>query len=412
MRARDWLTGRAHFGCRATNDTGVMMRACSWLGWLALCGALLGCGDAAGPPPVVKAPIVTVSHPAEIEVVDNYYFEGYTAAVSSVDIRARVTGYLSKIYFQDGADVKEGDPLFLIDPRPYQAELDQAKAELARVEAQLKRLDADYARAEKLLPNRTITKEDFDKIAADRAEAQAEVKSRQASIEKANLDLHFAAIKAPISGRISRRLVTEGNLIAANQTLLTTIVSIKPIYAYFDVDEPTVLKVRKLVREGKIKSAKETDMPVYLGLDIDNDYPYRGSINFIENKIDQKTGTLKLRAVFPNDDEAISPGLHARIKLPLGEPYKALAVPERAIGTRQGNKFLYVIDAKNEVAERPVTLGTLHDGMRVIAKGVESQDRVIVDGLQRVRPHVVVDPREAQQTARAPADEAPAEQAK
>jgi len=348
--------------------------------------------------PAPQAPLVTVERPREIDVVDNYYFEGYTAAVSSVEVRARVTGYLSKIYFKDGADVKEGDPLFLIDPRPYQAELDQAKAQLARVEAQLKRLEADYARAEKLIGNRTITKEEFDRIAAELGEAKAEIKARQAAITTADLNLHFAAIKAPITGRISRRLVNEGALVTANLTELTTIVTVKPIYAYFDVDEPTVLRLQKMIREGKLKSAKHSDVTVYLGLDIDSDYPYPGTIDFIDNRVDQATGTLKVRAVFPNDDEALSPGLHARIRMPLGQPHKALAIPERAIGTRQGMKYVFVVNANKQVVERPVTLGLQQGKMRVVTEGVKPDELVIVNGIQRVRDGVTVDPRQTEPT--------------
>lgn len=360
---------------------------------------LAGCFKPAAEPPVRVAPIVTVSHPVEMEVVDNYYFEGYTAAVSTVDVRARVTGYLSKIYFQDGEDVKEGAPLFLIDPRPYQATLDQAKAELARSHATLKRLDADLARAETLLPKRTISQQEYDKTAAERNEAVADVKAKEAAVEQANLNLHFAAIKAPISGRISRRLVTEGNLVAANETLLTTIVSIDPVYAYFDVDEPTVLKVRQMIREGKVSSAREGTVKVKLALDIDKGYPYEGTIDFIENRIDSSTGTLKIRAVFPNPDQALLPGLHARIEMPLGQPYKALAINERAIGAAQGRKFVFVVNQDNKVVERAVTLGLQKEHMRVVLDGLTPTDRVIVNGLQRVRPGVTVDPQLMDATA-------------
>jgi RND family efflux transporter MFP subunit len=365
------------------------------------CVLLAGCGKPAAEPPVRVAPIVTVSHPVEMEVVDTYYFEGYTAAVSTVDVRSRVTGYLSKIYFQDGEDVKEGAPLFLIDPRPYQATLDQSKAELARSQALLKRLDADLARAETLLPKRTISQQEYDKAAAERNEAAADVKAKEAAVEQADLNLHFAAIKAPISGRISRRLVTEGNLVAANETLLTTIVSIDPIYAYFDVDEPTVLKVRQLIREGKLPSAREGNVKVHLALDIDKGYPYEGKVDFIENRIDSSTGTLKIRAVFPNPDQALSPGLHARIEMPLGKPYKALAISERAIGAAQGRKYVYVVNAENKVVERPVTLGVQQEHMRVVVDGLNLTDRVIVNGLQRVRPGVTVDPQAVDATAAA-----------
>ncbi len=201
------------------------------------------------------------------------------------------------------------------------------------------------------------------------------MKSREAALEKANLDLHFAAIKSPIGGRISRTLVTVGNLVTANTTLLTTIVSIKPMYAYFDVDEPTVLNIQQAIRDGKIKSAREKDVevPVYLGLDISEGYPYEGKLDFVDNRVDPNTGTLKLRAVFANEDEALSPGLHARIKFPWANPHKALAISERAIATNQGRKFVYVVNDKNEALERDVTLGPLQDGMRVITAGLAAR---------------------------------------
>jgi len=376
------------------------MRAKSQLWGMPFLGLFLaGCGDSSTPPPVRTPPIVTVSTPVETEVINNFYYEGYTAAVSTVDIRARVTGYLSKIYFQDGSDVKEGQPLFLIDPRPYQADLDQAKAQLGTTQTHLKRLEADLARAEKLVGKRVMSQEDYDKTAADRAETAADVRAHEAAVEKADLNLHFAAIKAPITGRISRALVTEGNLVAANETLLTTIVSTDPIYAYFDVDEPTVLNVQKLIREGKVQSAREAKMPVYLALDNDDDYPYEGVIDFIENRVDASTGTLKIRAVFANPKQALSPGLHVRIRLALGKPYKALTITERAIGTNQGQKYVYVVNDKNEVVYRPVKLGLLQNQMRVVLEGLNSQERIIINGLQRVRPGVTVDPKPAPMTA-------------
>jgi len=371
-------------------------------------GALAGCGGPALKPPLREAAVVTVAHPVEIEVVDKYFFEGYTAAVSTVDVRSRVTGYLSKIYFQDGQDVKEGAPLFLIDPRPYQAQLDQTTAELARVEATLKRLDAEYTRAEKLLPKRNISQEDFDKTAAERAETAAEVKSRQAQAEEARLNLHFAAIKSPIDGRISRRLVTEGNLVTANETLLTTIVSIAPVYAYFDVDEPTVLKIRQMIREGKIQDARETEIKVQLALDIDKGYPYEGVIDFVDNRVDPKTGTLKVRAKFANENHALSPGLHARIKLELGEPRKELAISERAIGRTQGQTYVFVVNDENRVVEQPISVGVLEDNLRVVTTGLKPSDRVIVNGLQRVREGVTVNPQPSDASTAGAAPSAPA----
>jgi RND family efflux transporter MFP subunit len=359
----------------------------------------VGCGRSATETPVSRPPIVTVSTPIEKEVVDSYDFDGNTAAVATVDIRARVTGYLEKIYFEDGQEVKEGQPLFLIDKRPYQADLDQALAEQGRAEAQAKRLRADFARAERLLPMRTISQEEYDRIAGDLATANAEIESRKAAVEQANLYLHFCAISAPISGRISRREVTEGNLVIANETLLTTIVSIAPIYAYFDVDEPTVLRIRQMIREGRLAPREEVRPVVRLGLDIESGYPHRGEIDFVDNRVDPKTGTLKVRAVFPNQDGVLTPGLHARIEMPLGKPRKALLVSERAIGSSQGQKFVYVVNQKNEVVARPVTVGLLDGHLREIASGLAADERIITNGLQRVRPGMVVDPKPAEMTA-------------
>jgi RND family efflux transporter MFP subunit len=367
----------------------------------------LGCNHGAPPKMELRPQVVTVSLPKQIEVTDTYYFEGYTAAVESVDVYSQVNGYLSKIYFQDGADVKQGDPLFLIDPRPFQAVYDQAAAEVNRVQKTLDRLTKDLTRADQLLPKRTISQEEYDRVFAEHAAAVAELKSRQAALETANLNLHFAAIKAPIAGRISRKFVTVGNLVTANTTRLTTIVSIRPIYVYFDVDEPTVLKVRQQIREGKVVSVRQAKAPVFLGLDIDNDYPYEGFLDFVDPSIDPKTGTLKLRGVFANEDDALSPGMHARVKMPIGKPYHALAIPERAIGTNQGRKIVYVVDAENQVRERPVVLGTLQGDLRVITSGIGPEDRVVVNGLQRVRDGITVDPKTAEELS-APAAAAPA----
>lgn len=361
--------------------------------------AAWGCNQSATEAPKLQPPVVTVAHPIETEIVDNYYYDGYTAAISTVDIKARVTGYLSKVYFKDGDEVKEGAPLFLIDPRPFQADLDRARAELDEVKAQLNRLDADLARAKLLLPKKAIAQEDYDKIVADRGQAQATIKAREAAITQADLNLHYAAIRAPIAGRISRTLVTEGNLVTANMTSLTTIVSIEPMYAYFDVDEPTVLRVQKQIREGKLESARESKMPVHLGLDIDSGYPHVGYIDFVENRVDSNTGTLKLRAVFPNKDRVLTPGLHVRIELPLGKPYKALAISDRAIGSSRGEKFVFLVNDKNQVVQRPVKLGAVQNQLRVVTEGLQASDRVIVNGLQRVRDGVTVNPQVSDATA-------------
>ncbi len=283
------------------------------------CASLLGisgCGQTAANVPVSVPPRVSVATPIEQEVIENFFYEGYTAAVSTVEVRARATGYLSKVYFTDGQDVKQGERLFLIDPRPYQADLAQAKGELARVEAQIKRVNSDFARAEKLLPMRTISQEEYDRIAGERAQVLADKQAKEALVETANLNLHFCAIESPIDGRISRTLVTEGNLVLANETLLTTIVSIAPIHAYFDVDEPTVLRVQKMIREHELAPRQEVAPVVHLGLDIDSGYPYEGTVDFVDNRIDPKTGTLKLRAVFANKTARSRPDCTPALRWP------------------------------------------------------------------------------------------------
>ncbi len=366
------------------------------------CVAVAGCGKSTAQMPVAIPPRVTVATPVEQQVVDDYYYEGYTAAVSTVDVRARATGYLSKVYFKDGQDVKQGDRLFLIDPRPYQAELAQAKGELARVEAQVKRINADFARAEKLLPMRTISQEEYDRIAGERAQALADVQAKEAVVETANLNLHFCAIESPIDGRISRKFVTEGNLVIANETLLTTIVSIAPIYAYFDVDEPTVLRVQKMIREHELSPRQEVAPAVYLGLDIEAGYPHEGAVDFVDNRIDPTTGTLKLRAVFPNEEGVLSPGLHARIQMPLGKPHQALMVLDRAIAASQGRKYVYVVNDQDEAIERTVQVGLLRGHLREITAGLEPQERIVINGLQRVRDRMVVDPQPGEMTVDEP----------
>lgn len=359
----------------------------------ALSGAALAGGCQQPEARAVITPAVSVAVPTKIEAIDEEFFEGYLAAIPTVEVRARVTGYLTRVFFKDGHDVKEGDPLFLIDPRPYEAILQEARAQVGRAEARVKRLDLDLARAEKLLPERNISKEDYDKVVGDRSEAIAEVRARQAAVEQADLNFRFTGIKSPISGRVSRTMVDEGNLVSANITALTTIVAMDPIYAYFDVDERTVQRIRRRIAAGEVDSAREKEVKIYLGLDSDEGYPYEGVIDFIDNTLNQGTGTLKVRARFDNKKETLSPGYHVRLRMPEGRPYTALAVPERAIGTMQGQKFVFVVNGKDDVEYRGVTLGRAQGDLRIIAKGLEGNERVIVDGLQRVRAGVKVAPK-------------------
>jgi RND family efflux transporter MFP subunit len=338
---------------------------------------------------------VTVSYPVEREITDYADFTGRTAAVDSVEVRARVWGYLDKVHFKEGMLVKKGDVLFEIDPRTYQAALANAEGNLASAEAKLKRLNADFARADKLYAQKAIGREEYDKVVGDRGEAAASLDALKAAVEQAKLDLGYTKVIAPISGRISRKLVTEGNLIAAGQTgatVLTNIVSVDPIYVYFDVDERTVLQVRQMIREGKAKSARDVELPVSLGLANEEGFPHKGIVDFVDNQVNPKTGTLRLRGVFPNKDEALSPGYFGRVRVPIGFPHKALLISERAIDTDQGQKIVYVVSKDNKIVTRPIRIGARHNGLRVVEEGLRSGDRILVTGLQKVQPGVTVEP--------------------
>jgi RND family efflux transporter MFP subunit len=363
---------------------------------LAFCLGLAGCARHPSEAPAAAPPPVAVSYPVEREVTDYADFTARTAAVDSVELRARVSGYLDRVNFKEGALVKKGDLLFEIDPRTYQAILNQAQGNLAAVEARVKRLDADFARAARMISTQAIGREEYDRIAGDRSEAAASRAAAQAAVERSRLDLGFTRVTAPVSGRISRTYVTVGNLVQAGDltggTLLTTIVSVDPMYAYFDVDERTVLRVKQLIREGKLGTPDHVEVPVWLGLANEDGYPHRGTVDFTDNQVNSKTGTLKVRGVFPNKDEALSPGYFARVRVPISPPHLALLITERALDTDQGQKVVYVVDKDNKVVTRPVRLGELHDGLREVTDGLEPGDRVIVVGLQQVRPGVTVEP--------------------
>jgi RND family efflux transporter MFP subunit len=340
---------------------------------------------------------VTVSRPVERDVTDHADFTGRTAAVDSVEVRARVLGYLDKVHFKEGALVKKGDLLFEIDPRPYRADLGRAEGTVAQYDARVRRTEHDYRRVKSLLTRGAVGQEEYDRYEADYREAAANLDVARANRDLAALNLEYSRIIAPVSGRVSRYVVTVGNLIQSGDqnggTLLTTIVSVDPMYVYFDVDERTVLRIRQLIREGKASSAQETEWPVALGLATEEGFPHEGTIDFEENQVNPKTGTLRVRGVFPNKYEALSPGFFARVRLPIGAAHRALLVTDRAIDTDQGQKVLYVVNPKNEVISRAVRLGALHDGLREITAGLEAGERVIVTGLQQVRPGLTVEPK-------------------
>jgi membrane fusion protein, multidrug efflux system len=372
-------------------------RTHSWLLSLSAVTLCVALGACKRQPPALAAtppPVVMVSHPVEREVRDYYEYTARTAAVATVEVRARVSGYLVKVNFREGAVVNKGDLLFLIDPRPFQAVLDQNKGQVAEWQAKLARAEADVARDQRLLPKGAASQKDLDQAVSDRDEARAAIQSRRAAVDRAALDLEFTQVTAPISGRISRHLIDEGNLVTADSTLLTTLVSIDPMYAYFDADERAVLHVRELIREGKVQSARDgATVPVLLSLADQTGFPHQGTLNFVDNQVNPQTGTLRLRGVFPNADGALEPGYFARVRLLIGQTHGALLLTERAIDTDQGQKIVYVVNDKNEVLSHPIRVGALHDGLRVIEEGVKPGERVIVNGLLQVRPGITVEPK-------------------
>src|SRR6267378_4706555 len=364
---------------------------------LGFCLGVSGCARTPSEAPAAPPIPVTVSYAVEREVTDYADFTARTAAVDSVEVRAHVWGYLEKVNFKEGALVQKGDVLFELDPRPYQAMLNQAKAKVAQDEAQLKYDEAEYQRNVNLVRTGAVSRSDLDKTAAARGVDLANIAADKAVVASRQLDLEYTKVTAPVSGRVSRYVVTVGNLVQsgdqAGGTLLTTIVSVDPMYAYYDVDERTVQSVRQLIREGKVKWAAQTAWPVALGLTTEEGFPHQGTVNFVDNQVNPKTGTLRVRGVFPNKDQSLSPGFFARVRVPIGLPHQALLVSDRALDTDQGQKILYVVNDKNEVVSRPIRVGALHDGLRVIEDGLKPGERVIVNGLQQVRPGVTVEPK-------------------
>jgi RND family efflux transporter MFP subunit len=346
------------------------------------------------PPP----PKVTVSQPVARHVVESDASTGRLEAVDSVDVRARVNGYLQSIHFTDGAIVKTGALLFVIDPRPYQAELNRAKAALEQAMARYGRTQKDFARAPQLVKSRAMSQEDVDTRAADQREAEEAGQAARAAVDAAQLNVECTQLKAPISGQISRELVTVGNLInggTADSTLLTRIVSLDPIDGYVDVDERAYLKYARLWRNGPRAGPREVHIPVDLGLADDTGFPHQGRLDFLDNRLAPNTGTMSGRAVFPNPDLTLIPGLFARIRLPGSSQYEALLLPDEALGTEQTQRFAFVVNDQHTVEYRQAALGPIIDGLRVIRDGLKPGEWVVVNGVQRVRAGAQVDPQQA-----------------
>jgi membrane fusion protein, multidrug efflux system len=357
----------------------------------AISAALWSC-NRQPPPPAPPPPPVTIAKPIQKDIVEWDEYTGRTDAVESVNITPRVSGYIDNITFKAGDLVNKGDLLFVIDPRPYQATLDQANAQLRQAEANQQLQEANFARQDRLRQTGVIAKEDFDTALSNKNQAGAQVLADQAAVELAKLNLTFTQVTSPIIGRIGREQVTVGNLVQADSTLLTNIVSVDPIYAYFNVDERSILKYEQQIRQGRLADARRAEVPVYLQVENEKGFPHQGVIDFINNQFNSSTGTLQLRGLFPNANGFLFPGAFVRIRVAGSPRYQALLITDRAVGTDQGTKFVLVVGAENVVALRPVELGPESDGLRVVRNGLKGDEQVIINGIVNARPGSKVTP--------------------
>jgi len=348
-------------------------------------------------PPAPIIPTVTVAHPIQREVLEWDEFTGHLAPVEFVDVRARVSGLVVATPFKEGAIVKKGDLLVEIDARPFQAVLDSKLADEKRAAAQVDIARIDYNRIKELLPRNSASPIEFQRAEAMLRQAEAAQAAAHAAVESAQLDVEWCHVLAPITGRISRKSVTPGNLVTGGTgsgTLLTTITSIDPIYCYIDTDEQSVLKYQKLAREGKRVSARDAQIPCLLQLSNETGFPHRGVIDFVDNRLDPATGTIRARGVFPNPDGSLTPGFFARLRVPGSGEYLATLVPDDAMMTDQSRKILLVVGPDDIVRAAPIVPGALFGDLRAIESGISLSDRVVINGVMQARPGTKVNPRE------------------
>lgn len=341
---------------------------------------------------------VTVAMPVKKRIMEWDEFVGRLASPKTVELRARVSGYLDKVHFKEGTDVKENDLLFTIDRRPYQAIVDRAQAELERTKTHAELASSEAKRAEGLVASRAISAEDFEQKVKTKVEAQATVRGAEAALAIAKLDLEFTEVRAPIAGRVSDARVREGNLIIGGNTdsatQLTTIVAVDPIYCYIDIDERSSLKYRQLYREGKRESALFGEVEAQMGLANEEGFPHAGKVDFVDNQISPNTGTIRSRAVFPNADRLMSPGYFARVRVPGSGEYDAVLIRDSAIGSDQGRPYVFVVDKEDVAHYRTIVVGPVEDGLRVVKEGLKADERIVVNGLLAVKNGVKVSPEE------------------
>ncbi|HZI40257.1 MAG TPA: efflux RND transporter periplasmic adaptor subunit, partial [Gemmatimonadaceae bacterium] len=343
---------------------------------------LTGCREAQPAPP---PPQVTVAPAITREVADEDEFTGHFEAVNAVEVRPRVAGFVQRVSFVEGALVHQGDVLFTIDARPYEADVARAEAELERARTRKQLADMELERAQRLVSTQAISREELDARTSGRAESDAAIRAAEAAVRIALLNLEWTVVRAPISGRVSRAEVTAGNLVQTgpSPTLLTTIMSLDPIYVYFDSDEQAYLKY---MHGDRAAGSQPIGRAVYIGLANETGFPHQGTLDFIDNRLDRTAGTVRARAVVPNKSQLFTPGLFARVRLLGGERRPATLIQDQSVGTDQDRKFVLVLKSDNTLEYRPVTLGRMVDGLRAVDSGLKPGERVVINGLMRVRP--------------------------
>ena len=356
------------------------------LGAMFLSVLLVGCDDGVAQNAVPQAPAVSAADVVVKSISQWDSFNGRIEAVESVQLRPRVSGYIDKVNYADGQEVKKGEVLFTIDDRTYRAALEQAQASLARAKTQASLARSEANRTDKLVNTNVVSREEWEQRRSAATQAQADIRAAQAAVDAAQLNLDFTKVTAPIEGRASRALITSGNLVTAGDSasVLTTLVSLKTVYVYFDVDEATYLHYQNLARSGQGASSNHLALPVEIGLVDEEGYPHQGKVDFLDNQLTPSTGTIRMRALLDNAQRQFTPGLFARVRLPGSAEFNATLIDDKAVLTDQDRKYVYIVDKDGKAQRRDITQGRLAAGLRIVQQGLNPGDKVIIDGLQKV----------------------------
>ncbi|HAS1107293.1 TPA: efflux RND transporter periplasmic adaptor subunit [Enterobacter cloacae] len=374
------------------------------LGAVLLSALLVGCDEGVAQNAAPQAPTVSAADVVVKSISQWDSFNGRIEAVESVQLRPRVSGYIDKVNYTDGQEVKKGQVLCTIDDRTYRATLEQAQAALARAKTQASLAQSEANRTDKLVNTHLVSREEWEQRRAAAVQAQADIRAAQAAVDAAQLNLDFTKVTAPIDGRASRALITSGNLVTAGDSasVLTTLVSQKTVYVYFDVDESTYLHYQKLALSGQGAASNHQALPVEIGLVGEDGYPHQGKVDFLDNQLTPSTGTIRMRALLDNTQRQFTPGLFARVRLPGSAEFQATLIDDKAVLTDQDRKYVYVVDKESKAQRRDITPGRLADGLRIVQQGLKPGDKVIVDGLQKVfMPGMPVNAKTVAMTTRA-----------